>query len=172
MKTKLFIVAALAATAAQAEFKIDRSVMSEEYWKIWNDDAQAKIDADIEKYRKADGAFEIDAPTPSSSARTSSTSTSSARRNAMPATRRCTERKARSSTPPRSRFTGARSSAFPASRASRRVRRTARRSGIPARTRRNSRTGGVHRPTPWSTTSSRVAAASTAIRSCGATTRG
>ena len=50
MKTKLVIVAALAAMTAQAEFKIDRSVMSEEYWKIWNDGAQAKIDADIEKY--------------------------------------------------------------------------------------------------------------------------
>ena len=62
MKTQLVIVAALAATAVQAEFKIDRSVMSEEYWKIWNDGAQAKIDADIEKYRKADGSFEIDAP--------------------------------------------------------------------------------------------------------------
>ena len=61
MKTQLVIVAALAAMTAQAEFKIDRSVMSEEYWKIWNDDAQAKIDADIEKYRKADGVFEIDA---------------------------------------------------------------------------------------------------------------
>ena len=62
MKTQLVIVAALAATAVQAEFKIDRSVMSEEYWKIWNDGAQAKIDADIEKYSKADGSFEIDAP--------------------------------------------------------------------------------------------------------------
>ena len=62
MKTKLVMLAALAATAVQAEFKIDRSVMSEEYWKIWNDDAQAKIDADIEKYRKADGTFEVDAP--------------------------------------------------------------------------------------------------------------
>ena len=58
----MIVVAALAATAAQAEFKIDRSVMSEAYWKIWNDDAQAKIDADIEKYRKADGVFEVAAP--------------------------------------------------------------------------------------------------------------
>ena len=62
MKTKLVIVAALAATAVQAEFKIDRSVMSEEYWKIWNDDVQAKIDADIEKYRKADASVEVAAP--------------------------------------------------------------------------------------------------------------
>ena len=63
MKAKtIAMMAALAATAAQAEFKIDRSVMSEAYWKIWNDDAQAKIDADIEKYRKADGVFEVAAP--------------------------------------------------------------------------------------------------------------
>ena len=34
MKTKLIAMAALAAAAAQAEFKIDRSVMSEAYWKI------------------------------------------------------------------------------------------------------------------------------------------
>ena len=60
MKTKMIVIAALAATAAQAEFKIDRSVMSEEYWKIWNDDVQKRIDVDIEKYRKADGAFALE----------------------------------------------------------------------------------------------------------------
>ena len=40
----------------------DPSVMSEAYWAIWNDDAQAKIDADIEANRKADGVFAVDAP--------------------------------------------------------------------------------------------------------------
>ena len=60
MKTKMIVIAALAATAAQAEFKINRSVMSEAYWKIWNDDVQRRIDADIEKYRKADGAFALE----------------------------------------------------------------------------------------------------------------
>ena len=60
MKTKMIVLAALAATAAQAEFKIDRSAMSEEYWKIWNDDVQKRIDADIEKYRKADGEFALE----------------------------------------------------------------------------------------------------------------
>ncbi len=55
MKTKTMMLFALAAAAVHAEFKIDRSAMSDEYWKIWNDDVQAKIDADIEKYRKADG---------------------------------------------------------------------------------------------------------------------
>ena len=50
------------ASVATAEFKVDRTVMSEAYWKIWNDQAQSKIDADIEKYRKADATVEIDAP--------------------------------------------------------------------------------------------------------------
>ena len=59
MKKKIIAVAALAAVAVQAEFKVDRSAMSEEYWKIWNDDVQKRIDADIEKYRKADGAFAL-----------------------------------------------------------------------------------------------------------------
>lgn len=58
----LLALGCFAATAAFAEFKIDRSVMSKEYWAIWNDQVQAKIDADIEKYRKADASFEIDAP--------------------------------------------------------------------------------------------------------------
>ncbi len=62
MKTKMIVLAALAATAAQAEFKIDRSAMSEEYWKIWNDDVQKRIDADIEKYRKADADVAVAAP--------------------------------------------------------------------------------------------------------------
>jgi GH35 family endo-1,4-beta-xylanase len=52
----------LAASSAFAEFKLDRSVMSKEYWAIWNNRAQAKIDSDIEKYRKADAVFEIAAP--------------------------------------------------------------------------------------------------------------
>ena len=47
---------------AFADFAIDRSVMSDAYWKIWNDDVQAKIDADIEKYRKADATVEVAAP--------------------------------------------------------------------------------------------------------------
>ena len=38
----------LAASSAFAEFKLDRSVMSKEYWAIWNNQAQAKIDSDIE----------------------------------------------------------------------------------------------------------------------------
>lgn len=63
MKTTLATTAALAlALTAQAEFKIDRSVMSGKYWEIWNDEVQAKIDADIERYRKADASVEVSAP--------------------------------------------------------------------------------------------------------------
>jgi len=40
----------------------DPSVMSEAYWKIWNADEQAKIDADIEANRKADAVVALDAP--------------------------------------------------------------------------------------------------------------
>ena len=39
-----------------------RSLMSDAYWKIWNDAEQARIDADIEANRKADGVFEVEAP--------------------------------------------------------------------------------------------------------------
>ncbi len=44
----------LLALNARAAFTIDKSVMSDDYWQIWNDDVQAKIDADIERYRKSD----------------------------------------------------------------------------------------------------------------------
>ena len=54
--------AMFAAYVASAGFDIDRSVMSDAYWAIWNGDVQAKIDADIEKYRKADGEFAVSAP--------------------------------------------------------------------------------------------------------------
>ena len=37
-------------------------VMSEAYWKIWNDDVQRRIDADIERNRKADCEVAVDAP--------------------------------------------------------------------------------------------------------------
>ena len=45
-----------------ATFAIDRSAMSDKYWEIWNDAEQARIDADIEANRKADGEFAIEAP--------------------------------------------------------------------------------------------------------------
>ena len=67
MKASFAKMAMLAATmtaslAASAGFKMDRSAMSDAYWKIWNDDVQARIGADIEKYRKADATVEVAAP--------------------------------------------------------------------------------------------------------------
>lgn len=53
---------AFTATASSADFKINRSAMSEEYWNIWNDEEQAKIDADIEANRKADASVAVEAP--------------------------------------------------------------------------------------------------------------
>ena len=60
--TQILLVAALAATAAQAGFKIDRSVMSDAYWEFWNADVQKRIDVDIERRRKADVTVEVKAP--------------------------------------------------------------------------------------------------------------
>ena len=62
LRSIVFVFAAAGVFPAFAQFKIDRSVMSEKYWNIWNDEAQAKIDADIEKFRKADAVFEVAAP--------------------------------------------------------------------------------------------------------------
>ena len=61
---KLLLLSGLAAgvISAAAEFKIDRSVMSDGYWAVWNDEVQTRIDADIEKYRKADCETAIEAP--------------------------------------------------------------------------------------------------------------
>ena len=47
-------VCLFAAWTAKAEFKVDRSAMSDAYWAIWNDAEQTRIDADIERNRKAD----------------------------------------------------------------------------------------------------------------------
>ena len=54
-------LALVLAPQAFAGFDLDRSVMSDAYWKIWNGSAQAKIDADIERYRKADATVAVDA---------------------------------------------------------------------------------------------------------------
>ncbi|MDR1268223.1 MAG: endo-1,4-beta-xylanase [Planctomycetaceae bacterium] len=37
----------------------DRNVMSQEYWNLWNEDVQQRIDERIEKYRKADAKIEL-----------------------------------------------------------------------------------------------------------------
>ena len=54
--------ALLALAGGAAEFTIDRSVMSDRYWEIWNDAEQAKIDAAIETNRMADCTVTVDAP--------------------------------------------------------------------------------------------------------------
>lgn len=38
---------------------LDKSVMSEAYWKLWNPDVQAKIDRDIDQNRKADAVLQL-----------------------------------------------------------------------------------------------------------------
>ena len=56
------VVLAAVAISTQAQPLFPRShaedtkgYMSEAYWNIWNAEEQARIDADIERYRKADG---------------------------------------------------------------------------------------------------------------------
>ena len=61
MKSTGFIIFLFAAMSVHAAFEMDKSVMSEGYWKIWNDKVQSKIDADIEKYRKVDAVVELSA---------------------------------------------------------------------------------------------------------------
>lgn len=57
----LLITLALLPVAVQAQVAIPHNasddvnhVMSDVYWSLWNDSVQAKMDADIERYRKAD----------------------------------------------------------------------------------------------------------------------
>ncbi|MBQ2703251.1 MAG: endo-1,4-beta-xylanase [Alistipes sp.] len=65
-KAILSVVLAILAVSVQAQIQFPRSqaedtkgYMSEAYWKLWNPEEQARIDADIEKYRKADGEFSV-----------------------------------------------------------------------------------------------------------------
>lgn len=83
MKTThlLFILIAFAllilpSLQAQAQYSFPKSeredrekIMSEAYWKIWNPQVQAKIDRDIEKHRKADGALTLTDIAPGSTVR-------------------------------------------------------------------------------------------------------
>lgn len=41
------------------DFRND-AIMSQAYWDIWNPEVQARIDKDIEKYRKADAVLKIE----------------------------------------------------------------------------------------------------------------
>ena len=60
--TTITLAAASAALCARAAFEMDRSVMDAKYWETWNDAVQRRIDADIEKYRKADADIDVAAP--------------------------------------------------------------------------------------------------------------
>ena len=42
-----------------AGFNVDRSAMGDKYWRTWNAEEQAKIDAEIEANRKANGVFAL-----------------------------------------------------------------------------------------------------------------
>jgi len=48
--------------SASAEWHADMKVMSADYWRIWTPQVKAKLEADIEKYRKADCEVAVDAP--------------------------------------------------------------------------------------------------------------
>lgn len=42
------------------KYTIDKAVMNDKYWELWNADVMEKIDNDIEVNRKADGVFELE----------------------------------------------------------------------------------------------------------------
>ena len=54
MKIAVVVCLASLALSASAAFRVDKSVMDARYWELWNDEVQARIDADIERNRKAD----------------------------------------------------------------------------------------------------------------------
>ncbi|MDO4576239.1 MAG: endo-1,4-beta-xylanase [Planctomycetia bacterium] len=51
---KGFFIAIFMMVGTLYAVELPRDVMSEKYWSFWNDEVQAQIDANIEKYRKAD----------------------------------------------------------------------------------------------------------------------
>lgn len=58
----VFSVSSIALCLNLAAVELDRSVMSQAYWDVWNDGLQGRIDADIERYRQTDATFEVAAP--------------------------------------------------------------------------------------------------------------
>lgn len=54
MKIQFLSCAMLLAITCSAQAPDSKDVMSDAYWALWNDDVQRKIDADIERNRKAD----------------------------------------------------------------------------------------------------------------------
>ena len=62
MKKLMLCAGAVLSLAASAEWHADMGAMSPEYWKIWTEDVKKSLEADIEKYRKADFAEAVGAP--------------------------------------------------------------------------------------------------------------
>ena len=62
MKKLILFTGAAIACMAHAEWHADMNAMSPEYWKIWTPDVKKSLEADIEKYRKADFAESVGAP--------------------------------------------------------------------------------------------------------------
>ncbi|MGN0833737.1 MAG: endo-1,4-beta-xylanase [Kiritimatiellia bacterium] len=59
MDSRSFAALAALVLAVPAACGVERSALSEAYWKIWNDAEQARIDADIERNRKADATVSV-----------------------------------------------------------------------------------------------------------------
>ncbi|MDR3197913.1 MAG: endo-1,4-beta-xylanase [Planctomycetaceae bacterium] len=55
----IFVSVIATVTAKEIPPLPDRNVMSQEYWNLWNDEVQQRIDGRIEKYRKADAKIEL-----------------------------------------------------------------------------------------------------------------
>ena len=62
MKKAVVCAVALSAALARGEFALDRSVMDEAYLKVWSEEERSRIDADIDRLRKADAVVEVPAP--------------------------------------------------------------------------------------------------------------
>jgi GH35 family endo-1,4-beta-xylanase len=60
MKKTMLLAVVASGISLYADFVVDKSVMSNKYWEVWNDGVIAKLNADIEKYRKADASWEVD----------------------------------------------------------------------------------------------------------------
>ena len=56
----VFLLSTNLSLSLAQEKNMDRDIMSEAYWKLWNPGVQAKIDSDIEKYRKANAILKLD----------------------------------------------------------------------------------------------------------------
>lgn len=62
MKKTLLVPLAFIAAAVSAEWRADMGAVSPEYWKIWTPEVKARLEADIDRYRKADFSEPLGAP--------------------------------------------------------------------------------------------------------------